>query len=215
MATAAGAGGDAARGRIRALESAPLAAGAEHVARVVSALGDEDVEVRGEAFRLLVACGADIGRHVAPFLCSPSRAVRAHSALVLANRGDASLAGEVAQMARDESPAVRSSAAAALGHMAVRARPGRLPAAAAAAAAVRSCLGDQSIEVRRSALQAAVHLGMGLTGAERGALAAAADGEIDRLLALCDAAGGGSGRDGGGGGGSGGNDGNGGGPGGN
>ena len=192
MATAAGAGGDAARARIRALESVPLAAGAEHVARVVSALGDEDIEVRGEAFRLLVASGADIGGQIAPFLGSPSRAVRAHSVLVLANRGDAPLAGEVARMARDESAAVRSSAVGALGHMAVRAGPGRLPAAAAAA--VRSCLGDEDVEVRRSAVQAAVHLGMGLTGAERGALAAAKDAEIDRLLALCAAAAG-DGRD--------------------
>lgn len=194
MATAAGAGGDAARARIRALASVPLAAGAEHVARVASALGDEDIEVRGEAFRLLVASGADIGGQIAPFLGSPSRAVRAHSALVLANRGDAPLAGEVARMARDESAAVRSSAVGALGHMAVRAGPGRLPAAAAAAAAVRSCLGDESVEVRRSAVQAAVHLGMGLTVAERGALAAAKDAEIDRLLALCAAAAG-DGRD--------------------
>ena len=206
MATAAGAGGDAARARIRALESVPLAAGAEHVARVVSALGDEDIEVRGEAFRLLVTSGADIGGQIAPFLGSPSRAVRSHSALVLANRGDAPLAGEVARMARDESAAVRSSAVGALGHMAVRAGPGRLPAAAAAAtAAVRSCLGDEDVEVRRSAVQAAVHLGMGLTGAERGALAAAKDAEIDRLLALCAAAAG-DGRDAGrGGGGSAGN----------
>lgn len=194
MATAAGAGGDAARARIRALASVPLAAGAEHVARVASALGDEDIEVRGEAFRLLVASGADIGGQIAPFLGSPSRAVRAHSALVLANRGDAPLAGEVARMARDESAAVRSSAVGALGHMAVRAGPGRLPAAAAAAAAVRSCLGDENVEVRRSAVQAAVHLGMGLTVAERGALAAAKDAEIDRLLALCAAAAG-DGRD--------------------
>lgn len=160
-------------------------AGAALVAGVAPALGDGDIEARGEAFRLLVASRADIGRHLAPLLASPSATVRAHVALVLANRGDASRAGEVARLARDGSAAVRSSAMGALGHMALRSAPRPLPDAEAAAAAVRSCLGDGSIEVRRSALQAAVHIGMALDAAERGSLRAAADEEIDRLLALC------------------------------
>lgn len=169
---------------VRALGSIPPGAGSALVDRVASALGDGDIEVRGEAFRLLVASRADIGRHIAPLLASPSSTVRAHSALVLANRGDAPLAGEVARLARDESAAVRSSAMGALGHMALRSAPRPLHCAPAAAEAVRSCLGDGSIEVRRSALQAAVHIGMELDAAEEAALQAAADAEIDRLLAL-------------------------------
>ena len=192
-----GAGGARARrDALRALGPALAAADGGAASLVASALGDEDVEVRGEAFRLLVACGADLGPHIAPLLASPSRTVRAHSALVLANRGDLRRAGEVARLARDESAAVRSSAVGALGHMAARSAPRPLPGADAAAAAVRSCLGDANIEVRRSALQAAVHIGMELAAAERGGLEAAADAEIDRLLALCPAgagAGGGGG----------------------
>ena len=178
-------GADARRRDIRAVGSIPPGAGGRLVDAVATALGDEDIEVRGEAFYLLVASGADIGSRIAPLLASPSKVARAHGALVLANRGDVSRAGEVARLARDESATVRSAAMGALGHMAVRAAPGALPDAAAAAEAVRSCLGDDSIEVRRSALQAAVHLGMGLAAAEKSGLAAAADAEIDRLLALC------------------------------
>lgn len=173
------------RRAIRAVGSIPPGADGRLVDRVASALGDEDIEVRGEAFYLLVASGADIGGRIAPLLASPSKIARAHGALVLANRGDVSRAGEVARLARDGSATVRSSAMGALGHMAARAAPGALPGAAGAAEAVRSCLGDGSIEVRRSALQAAVHLGMDLSPAERDGLAAAADAEIDRLLALC------------------------------
>ena len=179
------AGVEARRRGIRAVASIPPGADGRLVDRVASALGDEDIEVRGEAFYLLVASGADIGGRIAPLLASPSKVARAHGALVLANRGDVSRAGEVARLARDESATVRSSAMGALGHMAARAAPGPLPDAAAAIDAVRSCLVDDSIEVRRSALQAAVHLGMDLVPAERDSLAAAADAEIDRLLALC------------------------------
>lgn len=176
---------NARRRDIRAVGSIPRGAGGRLVDTVASALGDEDVEVSGEAFYLLVASGADIGRRIAPLLASPSRAARARGALVLANRGDMPRAGEVARLARDESATVRSAAMGALGHMAVRAAPGPLPDADAAAEAVRSCLGDGSVEVRRSALQAAVHLGMDLAAAEMSCLAAAADAEIDRMLALC------------------------------
>lgn len=178
-------GADARRRDIRAVGSIPHGADGRLVDTVASALGDEDIEVRGEAFYRLVASGADIGERIAPLLASPSKVARAHGALVLANRGDVSRAGEVARLARDGSATVRSAAMGALGHMAVRAAPRPLPDAAAAAEAVRSCLGDGSIEVRRSALQAAVHLGMDLAAAERDGLAAAADAEIDRLLALC------------------------------
>lgn len=194
MGTGGGGGAGAAQARrdsLRALGPALAAADGAAAARAASALGDGDIEVRGEAFRLLVACGADIGPHIAPLLASPSRTVRAHSALVLANRGDLRRAGEVARLARDESAAVRSSAVGALGHMAARSAPRPLPDADAVAAAVRPCLVDCSLEVRRSALQAAVYLGMELGAAERGGLEAAADAEIDRLLALFPAASGG------------------------
>ena len=173
---------------IRAVGSLPRGVDGGLVDAVASALGDEDIEVRGEAFCLLVASAADIGGRIAPLLASPSGTARAHGALVLANRGDVRWAGEVARLARDGSAAVRSSAAAALGHMALRSSPRPLPDADAAAEAVRLCLGDESIEVRRSALQAAVHMRIDLAAAERGALESAADEEIDRLLALSAAA---------------------------
>ena len=177
-------GGGNSRDRIRRLRSAPDGDGGSLVALAAPALDDGDIEVRGEAFSRLVACRADIAGHVEPLLASPSRNVRAFCALVLANRGDVQCAGAVAALAGDSSAAVRSCAMGSLGHMALRASPSQLPAAGAAARAVRSCLGDGDLEVRRSALHAASCLGMGLAEPERDALAGAGDAEIDRLLRL-------------------------------
>ena len=168
--------------------------GGRLVALAASALDDADIEVRGEAFSRLVASRADIAGHVEPLLASPSRNVRAFCALVLANRGDVQCAGAVAGLAGDPSATVRSCAMGSLGHMAIRASPAPLPGADAAASAVRSCLGDGDLEVRRSALHAAACLGMELAASERAALAAAGDAEIDGLLRLLPAVQSGYGR---------------------
>lgn len=185
---AAKGGGGPNRDRIRRLRSVPDRDGSRLVELAVSALDDADIEVRGEAFSRLVAGRADIAGHIEPHLASPSRNVRAFCALVLANRGDVQCAGAVAGLAGDPSAAVRSCAMGSLGHMAVRASPAPLPGADAAVRAVRSCLGDGDLEVRRSALHAAACLGMELTSSEGAALAAAGDAEIDRLLQLLPAA---------------------------
>ena len=171
-------------GKMRALRLVRDAAGGSLAALAMPALADEDIEVRGEAFSTLVASAADIAGDIAPFLASPDKTVRAHSALVLANRGDARLAGRVALLAADASAAVRAAAMGSLGHMAVRSARLPLPGAGPGApAAVRACLFDASLEVRRSALQAASDMGLELSESEAGALAAAGDAEIDRLLA--------------------------------
>lgn len=185
---AAKGGGGPNRDKIRRLRSVPDGDGSRLVELAVSALDDADIEVRGEAFSRLVAGRADIAGHVEPLLASPSRNVRAFCALVLANRGDVQCAGAVAGLAGDPSAAVRSCAMGSLGHMAVRASPAPLPGADVAVRAVRSCLGDGDLEVRRSALHAAACLGMELTSSEGAALAAAGDAEIDRLLQLLPAA---------------------------
>ena len=177
-------GADPGRGGI--LRPPPLPDGADgrFVALAASALDDGDIEVRGEAFGRLVISRADIAGRIEPLLASPSRNVRAFCALVLANRGDVRCAGAVARLAGDPSATVRSCAMGSLGHMAVRASPAPIPDADAAERAVRSCLGDGSVEVRRSALHAAACLGIALAASERAALAAAGDAEIDRLLPL-------------------------------
>lgn len=177
-------GADPGRGGILRPPLPPDGADGRFVALAASALDDDDIEVRGEAFGRLVISRADIAEHVERLLGSPSRNVRAFCALVLANRGDVQCAGAVARLAGDPSATVRSCAMGSLGHMAVRASPAPLPDADAAARAVRSCLGDGSVEVRRSALHAAACLGIALTASERGALAAAGDAEIGRLLPL-------------------------------
>lgn len=131
-------------------------------------LSDPDMEVRGEAFALLVSDPR--ASTVLDVACrSPDRNVRAFAALAVGNRGEA---GRLLEMASDPEAVVRSCALGALAHAGVD----------GASAAALAALEDERLEVRRAALQACAKLGTLVPEADLARLESEGDAEL-RLLA--------------------------------
>ena len=116
---------------------------------VISALDDEDIQIRGEAFSALVLNENDISDILMQSLDSQSKNVRGYSLLVLANRNDTDAIPKMVDMTSDESAMVRSCAVGALGHL----------KASEAINAIQKCMGDPNPEVRKSAIKAAIDIG--------------------------------------------------------
>lgn len=117
--------------------------------RIILALDDADIEIRGEAFSALVLNENDISDILIQNLDSQSKNVRGFSLLVLANRNDRRAVPEMINATSDESAMVRSCAVGALGHL----------KASGATRAIQKCMGDPSPEVRKSAIKAAIDVG--------------------------------------------------------
>lgn len=134
--------------KIKTLESLTHAEDSETIKLVISKLDDDDIQVRGEAFSSLLLNESQIDKILITSLKSSSKNIRGFSALVLANRNCKKAIQEIADLADDESSMVRSCAVGALGYL--KARDG--------ARAIERCLGDPSLEVRRSAIKSAIDL---------------------------------------------------------
>lgn len=117
--------------------------------RIILALDDADIEIRGEAFSALVLNENDISDILMQSLDSQSKNVRGFSLLVLANRNERGAIPEMINATSDESSMVRSCAVGALGHL-------RAPGAIRA---IQKCMEDPSPEVRKSAIKAAIDVG--------------------------------------------------------
>lgn len=131
-------------------------------------LSDPDLEVRGEAFALLVS-DPRASAALDEACRSPDGSVRASAALAVGNRGEQ---GRLLEMASDPEPAVRSCALGALAHA----------GAEGAGAAALAALQDARLEVRRAALQACAKLGAQVPEADLARLESEGDAEL-RLLA--------------------------------
>lgn len=116
---------------------------------VISALDDDDIQIRGEAFSALVLNENYISDILMQGLGSKSKNVRGYSLLVLANRNDTSAIPRMVDLTSDESAMVRSCAVGALGHL----------KAADAIHAIQKCTEDPNPEVRKSAIKAAIDIG--------------------------------------------------------
>ncbi|HSA97924.1 MAG TPA: HEAT repeat domain-containing protein [Candidatus Nitrosotenuis sp.] len=116
---------------------------------IISALDDSDIQIRGEAFSSLVLNENDISDILIQNLNSQSKNVRGFSLLVLANRNDKRAIPKMIEFTSDESPMVRSCAVGALGHLKV----------AEAILAIQKCMKDPNLEVRKSAIKAAIDVG--------------------------------------------------------
>lgn len=160
--------------KIRCLEGLAGCASPEIAKLVISRLDDDEIEVRGEAFSSLVMGGAEIAAELVRGLGSEKKNVRAFLVLILANRRDTSCIQEIVGMTRDESSTVRSCALGALGFL----------RASEAQEDIRKCLLDPSLEVRKSALQAALDLGVRLSSDELDGLSLDQDDELEKLLTL-------------------------------
>ncbi|MEM3170492.1 MAG: HEAT repeat domain-containing protein [Candidatus Nitrosotenuis sp.] len=160
--------------KIRTIESLSNSSDPKIISLLVAALDDRDIEVRGEVFSSLVLNDNDISPILIDALKSTSKNVRGYSTLVLANRNDKNAVPHIARLTDDESAMVRSCAVGALGFL----------RASEALGAIRKCLDDPNIEVKKSAIKSAIDIGDKDLLSKLGKLVQVDDPEIKSLLVL-------------------------------
>lgn len=141
---------------------------------IVSELDDKDIEVRGEAFSTLMLNENDISEILIEGLKNQNKNIRGYSALILANRNDRKAIEKIVELTSDESAMVRSCAVGALGHM----------KANQACLAIRRCLDDSNLEVKKSAIKSAIDIGDRNLLEKLDELSKENDPEIEKLLVL-------------------------------
>ena len=158
--------------KIETLESLENTNDPEIINKIVSKLDDSDIEVRGEAFSSLVLNENDISNTLVQNLESESKNIRGFSTLVLANRRNSDYISVITNLTKDQSWMVRACALGALGHLkAVQSRK-----------EIHDCFFDSNIEVKKSALKAAIDIGDKITSEEIMQLSKEKDSELEKLL---------------------------------
>ncbi|MDP3779753.1 MAG: HEAT repeat domain-containing protein [Nitrosopumilaceae archaeon] len=142
--------------------------------KIISKLDDPDIEVRGEVFSALVLNNNKIARFLIDNLNSESKNVRGFSALVLANRKDLDAIPSLINLTKDSSSMVRSCAVGALGYLNAK----------NAQQAIHDCLFDSNLEVKKSALKAAIDIDYKISEKEINEITKEGDDEITSLLTL-------------------------------
>jgi HEAT repeat protein len=160
--------------KIKAIESLSNSSDPKTISLLVAALDDKDIQVRGEAFSSLVLNENDISSILVDALKSTSKNVRGYSTLVLANRNDKNAVPYIVKLTDDESAMVRSCAVGALGFL----------KAGEALDAIRKCLEDPNIEVKKSAIKSAIDVGDRDLLSKLDKLGQVNDPEIKNLLIL-------------------------------
>ena len=144
--------------------------------KIISKLNDDDIQVRGEAFSSLVLNENKISKLLIDNLTSPSKNIRGFSALVLANRKDVDAISPIIELTKDSSSMVRACALGALGFL----------KANDASNAIHSCFSDSSLEVKKSAVKAAIDIGYKLPPEEIKEISKDKDAELEKLLVLAE-----------------------------
>ena len=142
--------------------------------KIISKLDDPDIEVRGEVFSSLVLNNNKITRFLIDNLNSESKNVRGFSALVLANRKELDAIPSLINLTKDSSSMVRSCAVGALGYLNAK----------NAQQAIHDCLFDSNVEVKKSALKAAIDIDYKISEKEINEITKESDDEITSLLTL-------------------------------
>ena len=142
--------------------------------KIISKLDDPNIEVRGEVFSSLVLNNNKIARSLIDNLNSESKNVRGFSALVLANRKDLDAIPALVNLTKDSSSMVRSCAVGALGYLNAK----------NAQQAIHDCLFDSNVEVKKSALKAAIDIDYKISEKEINEITKESDDEITSLLTL-------------------------------
>jgi HEAT repeat protein len=158
--------------KIRALETETDAKDHKMLNLIISELDDIDIEVRGEAFSALLLNENDISDFLIDGLKNQSKNIRGYLALVLANRNDKRAIARIIELTSDESSMVRSCAVGALGYL----------KATQALAAIRRCLNDSNVEVKKSAIKSAIDIGDRNLLEKLDELSKEADPEIAKLV---------------------------------
>jgi len=135
--------------RIDMLESLTDVNEPQIINKIISKLDDSDIEIRGEAFSSLVLNNNKISCFLIDNLKSESKSIRGFSALILANRKDLDAIPSIVNLTKDSSSMVRSCALGALGYLKAK----------QAQQAIHDCLYDSNLDVKKSALKAAIDTG--------------------------------------------------------
>lgn len=135
--------------QVSLIESMADTGSRDDIGALLELFDDPDIRLRGEAFGALVLNRNNITQMLVAALDSPCINIRAFTALVHGNRRETSSIAALERLTSDPSSLVRSCALGALGHM----------RAHGACAHIRARLDDLSMQVRRSALMAAVDAG--------------------------------------------------------
>lgn len=160
--------------KIKTLESLANVKDSKLVKLVISKLDDIEIQVRGEAFSSLVLNENNISEILINSLKSESKNIRGFSALVLANRGNHEGITSIIPLTKDESSMVRACALGALGYL----------KAQQASGAIQNCFADSNLEVKKSALKAAIDIGEKLHIDTIKKFKKENDPELDKLLIL-------------------------------
>ena len=103
--------------KINIIESLSLSSDQEVINKIIAKLDDSEIEIRGEAFSSLFLNKNDISKFLIDALSSENKNIKAFSALVLANRGDANAMPELELLSKDSSSMVESCALGALEYL--------------------------------------------------------------------------------------------------
>jgi HEAT repeat protein len=160
--------------KIDVLESLVSTTEPQIINKMISKLDDPDIEVRGEAFSSLILNNNKIVQFLIDNLNSESKNVRGFSALVLANRKEMGAIPLLINLTRDSSSTVRSCAVGALGYLNAK----------NAHQAIHDCLFDSNIEVKKSAIKAAIDIDYKISEKEISEIAKESDDETTSLLDL-------------------------------
>ena len=158
--------------KIKVLESLAFTEDSEIIKKIISKLDDEDIQVRGEAFSVLILNDNKISDLLIKSLTSDKKNIRGFSALILANRNEMIAIPYLVNLTNDERSMVRSCALGALGHL--RAKQAK--------EAIENCLTDSNLEVKKSALQAAIHIDDVISENKIKEISTEDDPELKRLL---------------------------------
>ena len=160
--------------KIKTIENLSVSNDHKIIQLVISKLDDPDIEVRGESFSSLVLNENNISELLIQNLNSEKKFIRGFSALILANRNDTEGVSNIIKLTKDQSSMVRSCALGALGFL----------KAYDASKAIHSCFADSNLEVKKSALKAAIDIGDKLPPEEINEMFKEKDDELEKLLVL-------------------------------
>lgn len=139
---------------------------------IIEALDDPDIQVRGEAFSSLMINKNKIANILIDSLKDSRKNIRGFSALILANRNDIRASPNIIELTKDKSSMVRSCALGSLGHMKIK----------EAVKEIHECFSDPNLEVRKSALKAAIDIDDLISNREYKTLSMDKDEEMEFLL---------------------------------
>jgi len=162
------------REKIKILETLENVDNTEILEKIISNLDDDDIEVRGEAFRSLVLNKNKISNFLINSLNATNKNSRGFVSLVLANRNETSAIPEIIKLVKDERSMVRSCALGALGHL----------KAQEAKDIFLDALNDSNLEVKKSALQAIIDLKIIIPDDKIKEIFKEKDPEIEKMILL-------------------------------